>query len=407
MESNEKSKYKLVKVVIMSRHNIRSPLTVNGSFIETMTPNKWFNWTSSPSETSLKGEILETIFGQYFRKYMEKEGLINVNYIPKSDKEILFYSNAMQRTISTAKFFSSGAFPLVNVRIKYNRELNKMDEVFNPVITIGNETYKNAVVDEVKKIYDNEDINDTIKHLKPNFRVLEKILNLKESKYAKTNNKAELSVEIFDYKLTQYKEPELIGDITRANSCADALLMQYYEEPNDEKASFGLKTTYDDWLKIGQIFDTFETLRFGIPILAYNIANKLLKEIKSELQNEERIFSYICGHDANIISILTSLENEKYELEDNMVQSSPIGGKIVFEKRINQETNKAFIKIYLIYQGISQLRNCALMNSSYKPLMTEIKLKGLSQNNDGYYDYEDIMKRFDYAIEQDSVLPGR
>ena len=50
-----KGKYKLKEVVILSRHNIRSPLSTNGSALSKMTPHQWTNWSSASSELTLRG----------------------------------------------------------------------------------------------------------------------------------------------------------------------------------------------------------------------------------------------------------------------------------------------------------------------------------------------------------------
>ena len=64
----------LDRVVILSRHNIRSPLSGSGSLLGDITPHEWFQWTSNPSELSLRGAVLETLMGQYFRLWLEQEG---------------------------------------------------------------------------------------------------------------------------------------------------------------------------------------------------------------------------------------------------------------------------------------------------------------------------------------------
>ena len=67
--SNEfKEHYKLQEVVILSRHNIRSPLSTNGSTLSRLTSHQWTDWSSAPSELTLRGGALETMMGQYFRK---------------------------------------------------------------------------------------------------------------------------------------------------------------------------------------------------------------------------------------------------------------------------------------------------------------------------------------------------
>ncbi|MBR3105649.1 MAG: glucose-1-phosphatase, partial [Clostridia bacterium] len=76
----EQSDDTLDRVVILSRHNIRSPLSGSGSLLGDITPHEWFQWTSNPSELSLRGAVLETLMGQYFRLWLEQEGLFPENY---------------------------------------------------------------------------------------------------------------------------------------------------------------------------------------------------------------------------------------------------------------------------------------------------------------------------------------
>ena len=75
-ESAEQPAYTLDRMVVLSRHNIRSPLSATGSLLDRLTPHQWFEWTSNTSELSLRGAMLETTMGQYFRLWLEKEGLL-------------------------------------------------------------------------------------------------------------------------------------------------------------------------------------------------------------------------------------------------------------------------------------------------------------------------------------------
>ena len=110
-ENGAESAYTLDKVVMLSRHNIRSPLSGSGSMLGDITPHTWFAWTSNPSELSLRGAILETQMGQYFRLWLEDEGLFPENYRPE-DGAVRFYANAKQRTQATARYFSAGLLPV-------------------------------------------------------------------------------------------------------------------------------------------------------------------------------------------------------------------------------------------------------------------------------------------------------
>ena len=97
-----KAKYELKEVVVMSRHNIRSPLTSGGAAYMRVTPYDWFKWTSPSSQLSQRGGVLETEMGQFFRKWVVSTGLLPDNYRPEGD-EVLFYANSRQRTFTTAK----------------------------------------------------------------------------------------------------------------------------------------------------------------------------------------------------------------------------------------------------------------------------------------------------------------
>ena len=91
--------YRLENVVIFSRHNVRSP-TVSGSKILTqITSHKW-KWTAKPGELSLRGGLLETALGEYFRKYLESENFLPDNYSP-AEGEVKFYANSRNRTMAT------------------------------------------------------------------------------------------------------------------------------------------------------------------------------------------------------------------------------------------------------------------------------------------------------------------
>ena len=49
--------YRLEQVVVLSRHNIRAPLSTNGSALAKATPNQWIAWTAEPSELTLPAAL--------------------------------------------------------------------------------------------------------------------------------------------------------------------------------------------------------------------------------------------------------------------------------------------------------------------------------------------------------------
>lgn len=52
----------------------------------------------------------------------------------------------------------------------------------------------------------------------------------------------------------------------------------------------------------------------------------------AELQQSGRVFTFLCGHDSNIGSVLAALETEDYDLLGTIENRTPIGCKFVIEK---------------------------------------------------------------------------
>ena len=144
----EPSEDTLDRVVILSRHNIRSPLSGSGSLLGDITPHEWFRWTSSPSELSLRGAVLETLMGQYFRLWLEQEGLFPVNFQPE-EGAVRFYANAKQRTIATARYFSAGLLPVAAVPVETHAAYDTMDPVFEPSLNYATEEYIQDAISQI------------------------------------------------------------------------------------------------------------------------------------------------------------------------------------------------------------------------------------------------------------------
>ncbi len=175
-----KAKYKLKELVILSRHNIRSPISANGSTLGKMTPHQWTNWSAAGSELTLRGGVLETEMGQFFRKWTIEEGLFKDNYVPNID-EVNLYANSMQRCIATAQYFSSGFMPVANLRINHRYVPSKMDPIFFPRITKNSEAFRTEAMKQINEMGGKDGLVGINKGLKDSYAIISKVLNMKES----------------------------------------------------------------------------------------------------------------------------------------------------------------------------------------------------------------------------------
>ena len=391
-----KGKYKLKEVVILSRHNIRSPLSTNGSALSKMTPHEWTNWSSASSELTLRGGVLETEMGQFFRKWTIETGLFKDNYVPSID-EVNVYANSMQRCIATAQYFSGGFMPVANLRVNHRYVPSKMDPIFFPRLTKSTEAFRTAAMKQINAMGGKEGLIGINKSLKESYDLIAKILDMKQSEYYKkgeikdfVNNDTQITLEL-------NQEPGMKGSLKNANSASDAFILQFYEEPDALKAAFGHKLSLDDWTKIAKVKDVYGDVLFTAPIVAVNVAHPLLQYMYDELNDKDRKFTFLCGHDSNIASVDAALGVEEYSLPNSIEKKTPIGSKLVLEKWVDA-AGKAYIAVNLVYQSTDQLKQMSLLDMQHTPQIFSLKLKGLNQNTDGLYTFEDVNTRFLQAI---------
>ena len=389
--SLSKDGYTLKKVVVLSRHDIRSPLSGGDSLLGKITPHEWFAWSSDPGELSLKGGLMETNLGQYFRVWLEKEQLIPKNYHPE-EGDVRFYSNAKQRTIATGQYFGAAMLPTANVPIEYHGEFNTMDPVFNPQLTFDTDVYEEAVLDQIEKLY-SEEIHD----MADNYQLITDVTDMHDSEAWKNG-------EIRDFKtidtqiiLNENAEPDMNGSLKIGCNVSDALLLQYYEEKDEKTAAFGHDLTRAQWKEIMAPKELFVDILYETPLLAVNIAHPLLKEIKKEMEQEDRVFSFLCGHDSNLVSVMSALQTEKYNLPDSL-ERTPIGSKLVFSEW-EDKAGERFISVDLVYATTDQIREQPLMDLNNQPAVFPITIGGLKKTADGMYVKEDFFSHLQESID--------
>ena len=391
-------RYTLKQAVVLSRHNIRSPLSGRHSTMQRITPHEWYHWSSAPSELSLRGGVLETMMGQYFRKWLVSEGLLQENEIP-AEGTMRFYANSLQRTIATAQYFSSGMLPVANIRIEHHCQVGKMDSVFAPQITDDNETFKALAQLQITAMGGEKGMVGIGEKMADNYKVLERVLDIDQSKACLEGDTCHFRTDDAHVYLIKYREPGMGGSLRLACQAADALILQYYEEPDVVKAAFGHILLREDWESISAIKDWYCDVLFTAPVVARQVARPLLRTILEEFRTQGRQFTFLCGHDSNIGSVLAALEAEEYSLPNTIEKKTPIGCKLVIEI---WEDNKGqtFAALNLVYQSTEQLRSMSLLDLENPPMVFPILLKGINANADGLYPLEAVLARIDSAIKR-------
>lgn len=391
-----KEKYILKEAVVLSRHNIRAPLSTKGSLLEKVTTHPWFEWTAGASELTTRGGALENQFGLYFRKWLVDAGLFKENANPTTN-EVNVYANSMQRCIATANYFKTALFPVGDVKVNHRFVPSKMDPVFFPRLTKTSKSFKAQALKEIAAMGGKKGIVGINEDLKECYEITAKVLDLKNSPACKQDNLCAFDNYNTQIILEKGDEPRMKGSLKDANTCSDALILQYYEEPDAKKAAFGHNITLTDWTKIAKIKDVYGDVLFASPTVAVNVAHPLLVYLYDELSDKDRKLSFFCGHDSNIASVTAALEVEPYDLPNSIEKKTPIGCKLVFEK-FEGKDGQMYCDINLTYQSTDQLCNIAMLSLNNPPQIFPISLKGLQKNADGLYLLNDVKARFMKAI---------
>ena len=143
---------------------------------------------------------------------------------------------------------------------------------------------------------------------------------------------------------------------------------------------------------------------FTAPLVACNVANPLLKEIQSEFGTNGRKFTFLCGHDSNIGSILAALDVEEYDLPDSIEGKTPIGGKLVFSKWMGPD-KKEYISADLVYQTTDELRGLIMLDGYNRPGVCHLRFKDMKTNDAGLYPVEEFEKRIQKALgDYDAII---
>ena len=389
--------YTLEQVVMLSRHNLRAPLSSNGSVPSELTPHAWINWSSNSSELTLKGGVEETSMGQYFRKWLDKEGLIPENSIPE-EGEVRFVARDKQRCRATARYFAAGMLPLSDIEVEYPGDANGTEDFMKPVLHFYTDAYAEDAAAQVAAMGGDAGFNGIAEQTRDVIRLIMDTVDMQDSEIYQSGKYGDLLTDGTEYVLEADKEPALAGAIKTACQVADALLLQYYEEPDAGKAAFGHSLTDADWAQIGKFMTTCLDIKYGAPLVAVNMAHPLLQELESELKNEGRKFSFFCAHDCNVLSTLAALGAELTALPDSIETKAPIGVKLMFE-RLRDRRGQAWYRVSLVYRSTGQIRSGELLTPDDPPMKYVLSFEGVETNADGLIAEADLLELFDRCVD--------
>ncbi|EIC2525724.1 bifunctional glucose-1-phosphatase/inositol phosphatase [Escherichia coli] len=382
--------YQLQQVLMMSRHNLRAPLANNGSVLEQSTPNKWPEWDVPGGQLTTKGGVLEVFMGHYMREWLAEQGMVKSGECPPPDT-VYAYANSLQRTVATAQFFITGAFPGCDIPVHHQEKMGTMDPTFNPVITDDSAAFSEQAVAVMENELSKLQLTDS-------YKLLEQIVNYKDSPACKEKQQCSLVDGKNTFSAKYQQEPGVSGPLKVGNSLVDAFTLQYYEGFPMDQVAWGEIKSDQQWKVLSKLKNGYQDSLFTSPEVARNVAKPLVSYIDKALVTDRTSapkITVLVGHDSNIASLLTALDFKPYQLHDQN-ERTPIGGKIVFQRWHDSKANRDLMKIEYVYQSGEQLRNADALTLQAPAQRVTLELSGCPIDANGFCP----MDKFDSVLNE-------
>lgn len=370
--------YQLEQVLLMSRHNLRAPLANNGSVLEQSTAQSWPAWDVPGGQLTTKGGVLEVYMGHYMREWLAQQGLVKSGECP-TPQSVYAYANSLQRTVATAQFFITGAFPGCDIPVHHQEKMGTMDPTFNPVITNDSPEFKQAAVKAMEAQREHYKLDES-------YKLLEQVTAFSDSPGCKEKQQCDLTAGKDKFTANATEEPGVSGPLKVGNSLVDAFTLQYYEGFPLEQVAWGQIKTDKQWQVLSRLKNGYQDTLFTSPQVARDVAAPLVKYIQKALAGKETAgpkVTLLVGHDSNIASLLTALDFKPYQLPEQN-ERTPIGGKIMFQRWHDKNANRELMKVEYIYQSSDQLRKGEVLSLQQPPQRVTLQLAGCPTDANGF-----------------------
>ena len=309
-----------------------------------------------------------------------------------------FNARDKQRCRATARYFAAGMLPTADTVVEHPGDDLGTEDFMRPVLHFYTEKYAEDATAQVAAMGGAAGFDGLAEQNRDVIRLIMDTVDMRDSTVYRSGKYGDLLTDGIGYSLAADAEPGFTGAIKPANQVADALILQYYESPDAVEAAFGHELTDEDWATLGKFMTTCLEIKYGTPLVAVNMTNPLIRELKGELENRDRKFSFFCAHDVTVLTTLTALGVEDYTLPDSIETRTPIGVKVLFE-RWRDNAGQAWYRVDLVYRSTEQIRSGEMLTLENPPLRYELRFEGVKTNEDGLIAEADLLALFDRTLD--------
>ncbi|WP_145562812.1 AppA family phytase/histidine-type acid phosphatase [Yersinia aldovae] len=385
--------YTLERVVILSRHGVRSP-TKQTQLMNDVTPDKWPQWPVKAGYLTPRGAQLVTLMGQFYGDYFRSKGLL----LAGCPAEGVIYAQADidQRTRLTGQAFLDGVAPDCGLKVHYQADLKKTDPLFHPV---------EAGVCKLDAVQTQKAVEEHLggplssleeRYTKP-FAQMGEVLNFAKSPYCKTRQQNDKTCNFAHFAANEIKvnkegsKVSLNGPLALSSTLGEIFLLQNAQ--NMPNVAWNRLSGTENWASLLSLHNVQFDLMAKTPYIARHKGTPLLQQIDAALtlqpdalgqtlplSPQNRVL-FIGGHDTNIANIAGML-GASWQLPQQP-DNTPPGGGLVFELWQNPDNHQRYVAVKMFYQTMDQLRKAEMLDLKNNPAgMISVAVEGCENSGD-------------------------
>jgi 4-phytase / acid phosphatase len=384
----------LQKLVIVSRHGVRTPLPASAE-LANWAREPWPQWNQPAGALTPRGAQLASLMGRWYRDYAGVLGALPAAGCP-APGAVYAYADVPERTQATARALLDGFAAHCNLAFRTRGNV-PVDPLFHPleagVCKLDPMLAQTRVLERA-----GGDLNRITRDLKPQFAALQGVLDCCKPALCIAFGRGEqCTLPDLPTALTTTQEGAgiaLVGALPIASAAAEILLLEYADGMPTANVGWG-RTTPAQMRDAARLHTEQYDLMQRTPYLARRMGSALLWKVAAAVTStralgygpvdpavrDAKLVAYV-GHDTNIWNLAGMLDVSWLQPGYQRNQTPPAGA-LMFEVR---ETPDRKLKVYTSYvaQTPDQMRNATVLGPDAQPARTPLRLPGCGSADPGF-----------------------
>jgi 4-phytase/acid phosphatase len=405
----------LEKVVLISRHGVRSPIGAASSLDE-MASRPWPAWPVPPGHLTPRGKDLATRMGEFYRQRLAVQRLLPTRGCP-GPNDVYVWADVDQRTRLTAEGLLAGLAPDCGITV-HHAPTDKPDPVFHPVragvCTVDADRGRAAVLERAGGSLDN-----ALKPYRGSLRKLQGITGCCAPKLCPAASAGRCTLLTMPSSIEPREKDgsmQISGPISIGSTTSEIFLLEYAQGMPPHQVAWGLATPpggLNSLLRLHRLdFDLIERTPYLAGRQGSAIVQRILEALRptgerapgpqSQVPAESKLVIFV-GHDTNLANI-GGLLGLHWRLRTYVPDETPPAGALAFELLRDTATGRHFVRMSYFAQTLDQMRRMARLSLANPPAQAKVVLPGCSDGPQGACPWQEFDARVQKALDRDCVV---